>query len=58
MKKMAEGKPNSQIASELFISPKTVENHICNIGKTLGLKGKGRVREWINEELAHFLHLK
>ena len=31
LKLIANGKDNAQIASELFISPKTVKNHISNI---------------------------
>jgi len=58
LKKLMEGKANRQIASELFISPKTVENHICNIGRTLNMKGKGRVRAWVNQEKARFQHPK
>jgi DNA-binding NarL/FixJ family response regulator len=56
--KLMEGKTNRQIASELFISPKTVENHICNIGRALNMKGKGQLRAWINQEKALFQHPK
>ncbi|TVR13301.1 MAG: DNA-binding response regulator [Balneolaceae bacterium] len=58
LRKMAEGKSNRQIARELFISKKTVENHICNIGCVLNKKGKGLVRAWIDKEQARFLHPK
>jgi len=58
LKKLMEGKTNRQIASEFFISKKTVKNHIGNIGEELDLKGKGRVRAWINKERARFLHPK
>ncbi len=44
---MVEGKTNSQITEELFISLKTVENHITNIGNKLQIKGWGRLREWL-----------
>ena len=47
LKKMGEGKTNLQIAEELFLTKKTVENHITNIGKKLKLKGTGNVRKWL-----------
>ena len=47
LKKIAEGKTNRQIAGELFITKKTVENHITNIGKKLKINGVGRLRKWI-----------
>ena len=39
LKLVAEGKTSNQIAEELFISPKTVENHRTNINCKLNLKG-------------------
>ncbi|TAK61712.1 MAG: response regulator transcription factor [Bacteroidetes bacterium] len=39
LKLLAEMKTSRQIAEELFISPKTVENHRTNISKKLGLQG-------------------
>jgi len=39
LKMLAEMKTSKQIAEELFISPKTVENHRTNIVKKLGLQG-------------------
>ena len=49
LKKMSEGKSNFLIAEELFISPKTVENHITNIGVRLSLKGSKRIRNWLQD---------
>lgn len=40
LKAIATGKTTSAIASELFISQKTVENHRANICRKLGLTGK------------------
>jgi len=39
MRMLAEGAFPKEIASRLFISPKTVENHRANIMKKLGLRG-------------------
>lgn len=44
---LAEDKSNRKIAEKLFITESTVEKHITNIGKTLGLPGRGQVREWV-----------
>jgi DNA-binding NarL/FixJ family response regulator len=37
---VAEGKENSQIAHELFISPKTVKNHVANILDKLSIENR------------------
>ena len=39
LKLIAEGKTSNQIAEEMFISPKTVENHRTNINGKLNLRG-------------------
>ncbi len=39
LKLIAEGKTSNQIAEEMFISPKTVENHRTNINNKLNLRG-------------------
>lgn len=39
LKLIAEGKTSNEIGTELFISPKTVENHRTNINSKLNLKG-------------------
>ncbi|TVR35725.1 MAG: LuxR family transcriptional regulator, partial [Balneolaceae bacterium] len=44
---MGAGKSNRQIASKLFISVDTVENHITRIGTKLGLSGRGQARQWV-----------
>ena len=43
LKLIAENKTTREIASELFISPKTVENHRSNISGKMGLKGNNAV---------------
>lgn len=48
--KIKEGTSNKEIADELFISMKTVENHITNIGMKLELSGRGRLRKWIRSQ--------
>jgi len=40
LKLIANGKDNAQIASELFISPKTVKNHISNILMKLQIENR------------------
>lgn len=47
LKKISEGKTTAEIADELFISPKTAENHRYNISKKLNLSG--------NNALLHFV---
>ena len=40
LKLVAEGKDNAEIASDLFISPKTVKNHISNILMKLQIENR------------------
>jgi DNA-binding NarL/FixJ family response regulator len=40
LRKVAEGKENSEIAIELFISPQTVKNHISNILAKLQIENR------------------
>ena len=40
LKLIANGKDNAQIARDLFISPKTVKNHISNILMKLGIENR------------------
>jgi DNA-binding NarL/FixJ family response regulator len=40
LKLIANGKDNAQIAADLFISPKTVKNHISNILMKLQIENR------------------
>jgi DNA-binding NarL/FixJ family response regulator len=46
---VAEGKTSHQIAEQLFVSVKTVENHRTNICKKLGLHGKNSLLKFALE---------
>jgi len=43
LKLISENKTSKEIANELFISHKTVENHRTNIARKLGLKGRNQI---------------
>lgn len=43
---VGEGKTNAEIADELFLSIRTVENHRYHICKKLDLKGRGALDHW------------
>lgn len=43
---MAQGKDNSEIAEELFISEKTVRNYVSNIYDRLGMHSRTKVVLW------------
>lgn len=45
--KVTEGKTNQQIADELYLSVRTVENTRARICKKLNLKGRGALKKWI-----------
>lgn len=52
LKLVAENKTTREIAEELFISPKTVENHRSNIAGKLGLRGNNAVLRFALENKA------
>ena len=41
----ARGLSNRQIAQALFLTPKTVENHLCRVYPKLGIHGRGELVE-------------
>ncbi len=47
---VARGLTNRQIASELSISKRTVDNHVANILKKLGLRSRAQVAAWANTD--------
>lgn len=51
LEKIGEGKSCQQIADELFLSKKTIENHFTNIGTKLQMWGKGRLRKWLRSQI-------
>lgn len=46
---VAKEKTNCEIAEELNLSTRTVENHRYRICEKLGLKGKNALRKWLGE---------
>ena len=47
VKLIAEGKNTKEIAEELYVSSKTVENHRYNIARKLGLTGRNSLTEYV-----------
>jgi DNA-binding NarL/FixJ family response regulator len=43
---VAQDMPNRQIASELHLSERTVENHISKILRKLGLTSRAQIAAW------------
>ncbi len=46
---LAQGKTNQQISQELFVTLKTVEKHVANILRKLGVKNRTEAAAWIRE---------
>ncbi|WP_298733451.1 response regulator transcription factor [uncultured Chitinophaga sp.] len=47
LKLIAEGKNTKEIAAELYVSSKTIENHRYNIARKLGLSGRNALTEYV-----------
>ncbi len=47
---VARGLTNRQIASELSISERTVENHVRRILKKLGFSSRSRIAAWVAQQ--------
>jgi DNA-binding NarL/FixJ family response regulator len=54
LKLIAENKTNNEIAVQLFISPRTVENHRYHIAEKLDLKGPHKLLQFALENKAWF----
>ena len=47
---VARGLTNRQIAQELFLSGRTVENHVSKILRKLGLASRTEIAAWATEQ--------
>lgn len=50
---IAEGKTDKQIASALFLSPRTVQSHVSAILRNLGFSGRTEIARWVIEQRNH-----
>jgi DNA-binding NarL/FixJ family response regulator len=57
LKRIAEGKTTKEIATEFFISPRTVESHRANIREKLALRGSNRLLQFAVENRDALSHL-
>jgi len=48
---VAEGKTNREVGAQLFLSPKTVEWHLGNIYRKLGVRSRGKLARALRETL-------
>jgi len=46
----SNGEPNREIAKDLHISPKSLENYITRIGSKLDLQGPGTLKRWASKQ--------
>lgn len=54
LKRISEGKTSKQIAAELYVSPKTIENHRVNIAAKLDIHGSNALLKFALENKAAF----
>jgi non-specific serine/threonine protein kinase len=47
---IAEGKTDKQIASVLFLSPRTVQSHVSAVLRKLGFTGRAEIAAWVVEQ--------
>lgn len=47
---LSQGLTNREVASELFVSGRTVEAHVHNILKKLGLSSRAQIATWMIEQ--------
>jgi two-component system response regulator DevR len=47
---VARGLTNRQIASDLYLSERTIENHVSKILRKLGLASRAQVATWATEQ--------
>jgi DNA-binding NarL/FixJ family response regulator len=50
---VAQGLTNRQIAKELVVSERTVENHVANLLKKLGLRSREQVAASMSQRQPH-----
>lgn len=58
LKRIADGKTSREIATEFFISPRTVESHRAHICEKLGLSGSNKLLHFALENRDSLKHLE
>ena len=46
---VAQGMSNRQIAQELYLSERTIENHVSKIRRKLGLNSRSQLSSWVTQ---------
>jgi DNA-binding NarL/FixJ family response regulator len=47
---VAQGMSNRQIAQDLYLSERTIENHIANIKRKLGRTSRTEIAAWATQQ--------